>query len=349
MQRAIGYLSRFITEFDIEDPDHDLAGFGDDEDENGEAVQTAGVGTTSENGTHATGSESYDDVFEPDRRKLKTAHEWMMEAEEGEEVGRDVQCASTALSFTGLRNSLCDVTATAGHCEDGTELHMPSSRRLYIDMMAKRDTSRSTWVSWLRRRWSPVKEYNLELLMLEEGRGLGLLERYLTEQTQMLEEAQAELIKLESQLEGVGVGPLSVGGDDGDLVVADMESAEVEPGDEALSQYSHCSQHGGDTSVSDSDEPRHRQSRLSEASTAQFINLSSETPERKVAAASNPGTRRSFFGMGRKVARADLGQVSREDMDGLVELWKASDEYTDSWTCSRADKHKVSTSGCQQQ
>lgn len=351
MQRALGYLSGFISDFDIEDPDHDLAGFCVDGDGTGEAVVgVPPLAPSSENGTLATGvSESFDEVFEIDRRKFKTLYERTIEVVE-EDDGIDIRWASTsnllALSLSRGRDSPCAVTA-GGHCEDVTEPHMPSSRRSNTDLTAQGDIPRSTWVSWLRRRWSPLKEKNVQILTMEEDRGKGLLERYLTEQTHVLEEAQAELIKLESQHEGVGLDRLlSEDGDGCALVLADLESAEVEQGDEALSQHSQQSQHGGDTSVSGSDEPRHRQSRLSEASTAQF-NVCNETPEKKVAA--SRGTRRSFFGMGRNVARVDLGQVSREDMDGLVDLWKASDEYTDSWTCSRADTHKVSTGGCQQQ
>lgn len=65
MQRAASYLSIFISDFDIEDPDPDLAGFGDAEHE-----PEGGQHRLEEE--HAAGSVSgSDDVCSPSRRGLQ--------------------------------------------------------------------------------------------------------------------------------------------------------------------------------------------------------------------------------------------------------------------------------------
>jgi hypothetical protein len=181
MQRAISYISLFLSDFDIEDPDHDLAGFGDGGDYETRpvasvdsamstqhmAVSMSGTHiTASISGTHA--SDSYDRVFELPNFEL--AHGQRIE--EGEEEKEEGQQQQQASSRSG-----------------GVPIATESSNR--------------NWLSWLRRRWSPLKEGNLTVLAMEDRSTAGpwLLERYLTEQTRLLEIAQAELIKRETQLE----------------------------------------------------------------------------------------------------------------------------------------------------
>ena len=180
MQRAISYISLFLSDFDIEDPDHDLAGFCDGGDYETRpvasvdsvmstqhmAVSMSGTHiTASMSGTHA--SDSYDRVFELPNFELSHGQRIEEEGEE-EEEGQQQQASSRS---------------------GGVPMATESSNR--------------NWLSWLRRRWSPLKEGNLTVLEMEDRSTAGpwLLERYLTEQTRLLEIAQAELIKRETQLE----------------------------------------------------------------------------------------------------------------------------------------------------
>jgi len=218
MQRAISYISLFLSDFDIEDPDHDLAGFGD----GGEyetrpvditestlasidsvmstqhmAVSMSGTHiTASISGTHA--SDSYDRVFELPNFELPHGHRIEEEGEEEEDGGQQQQASSRS---------------------GGAPMATESSNR--------------NWLSWLRRRWSPLKEGNLTVLAMEDRSTAGpwLLERYLTEQTRLLEIAQAELIKRETQLENGDLDQIIEGHPD----PADWEHETAGREDDALS------------------------------------------------------------------------------------------------------------------
>ena len=104
MQRAISYISLFLSDFDIEDPDHDLAGFGDGGDYETRpvasvdsamstqhmAVSMSGTHiTASISGTHA--SDSYDRVFELPNFELAHGQRIEEEGEEEEEEGQQQQ------------------------------------------------------------------------------------------------------------------------------------------------------------------------------------------------------------------------------------------------------------------
>ena len=144
MQRAISYISLFLSDFDIEDPDHDLAGFCDGGDY--ERRQVASVDsvmstqhmavsmsgthiTASMSGTHA--SDSYDRVFELPNFEL--SHGQRIEEEGEEEVegegGREVvliraqvpvECVyrSKVICIESLYSSRAVVFAQAGPCPE---------------------------------------------------------------------------------------------------------------------------------------------------------------------------------------------------------------------------------------
>jgi hypothetical protein len=206
MQRAVSYLSGFLSEFDYGDPDHDLASFSPED-----------RGAQREESEELDSSNS-EEVFAPDvfalhvsgpsdthRRMVKqepciadqTEENWFM---------ADGSRHSTKLMVIG-RDSPCP---TAHEVEEETQWP-PSSRSADgqspmrgIESMPRstwESMPRSTWLSWLRQRWSPLKEENIVLVELEGSYAQCLLERYLTEQTRMHQVAQAELIKRETQHE----------------------------------------------------------------------------------------------------------------------------------------------------
>jgi len=353
MQRAASYLSIFISDFDIEDPDHDLAGFGDAEHE-------PEGGQHRLEGEHAAGSASGsdDDLFAPDRRRPEHGHghghDRVVEEEEEEEAEKRWSVTSRS-KFGG--GSPCPTTGTQTELDDDESLKkLPSSRSMG---MPTNSNPQSGWLTWLRRRWSPLKEGNLKMLMKQEGQAQGLLDRYLTEQAYTLEVAQAELIQRETQ-------------DDTQLTLG-CPHAQCSGGGEAERAFSECgdlgdeyedevlSNHCGDTSVSDGDDPKAlRQSRLSEASTARFNPLSCASPRKREQLQSvtvpekteGKVQRSSFFSM---VTRPSLKispsppHIDGLNMDGLDELWSASTAYDDSWAKHSHNPVEKVSSGCQQQ
>jgi hypothetical protein len=280
MQRAISYLSIFLTDFDIEDPDHDLAGFG----EEGVCASThssmlegnnAG-GEGGEGGGHGRDVESdssdSDDIFlaacrpsEPVRRRH-------------EQHGK--RWSSTTNLLAMGRDS--PVTAAKrAHVEEAS-LHQMSSSRSVGEPLTE-SPPQNSWLVWLKRRWSPLKEGNLQVLVDKEGPvGQRLLDRYLTEQTRMHEVAQAELIKRESQqedgrlldsdchsqwLDAVGAHANAA------LAERQVESrTHTETPDNGEQEDDQGGNTSGNVSVSDScgdSAKARRQSRLSSASTAE--------------------------------------------------------------------------------
>jgi len=345
MQRVASYLSIFISDFDIEDPDHDLAGFGDAEcDQDGGRNKADDAGSVS--------SESDDGVFAPDRHQPHVGHDRVDEDdEEGEAEKR-----WSNIQFNGPSCPSC--TQTQNELEEMKKL--PSSRSAGFPI----EPDPQRWLAWLRRRWSPLKDSNLKMLVQQEGHAPGLLSRYLTEQTFHLESTQAELIGREMQesysvpgskfkFEAEGEGDaaraaLFVCGHLGD-----------EP-DEALSH--NC----GDTSLSDGERPKaERQARLSEASTAKFnpnsvLNFQKEEPKTTATCVSvkrrKAERRLLYFRMGKKPLRdvetvfPSCTNMDGLNMDGLEELWHASNAYNDSWVKhSHAVHIERVSSGCQQQ
>ena len=202
LQRAISYLSIFLTEFDIEDPDHDLAGFGEVEppartpsSQCGAAAASplqprpahharAAVGDPPQQadaGEESSDSGSEDDVFAPAARRAQAlragaAHKRWSSTSNLVALGRD---------------------APAPACGRDEEVqHAMSSQRSAGEAPPH---PRSSWMVWLKRRWSPLKENRLQMLIDDGGvKGVWLLERYLGEQTRGLEDEQAELIKREA-------------------------------------------------------------------------------------------------------------------------------------------------------
>ena len=95
---------------------------------------------------------------------------------------------------------------------------------------------------------------------------------------------------------------------------------------------------GGDTSQSDGDDSKNKRQSgltLSEASTTKKQCCQSQDPKRHShlqveATAGRQQT--SFFGMRKPGSRIESKSVSAVDMDGLEELWHASNAYADFWS-----------------
>ena len=313
MQRAVSFFSGFLSDFDIGDPDHDLASFvhGD------HFAQCAG----SEQDAASLEEVFAPDVFAPRVHGPAGAHRRAeMEPCVADHMAEKRWSSTTNLIVLG-RDSPCPTAHEEK--EEGVEAQWPSSRSVdgHADLVPDR-----SWLGWLRRRWSPLKEHNLKLLMEHEGGyAQGLMERYLAEQTHMHEVAQAELIKRETQLEdgwsdgeGVHDSPPAVprGG-------SGHRSAGVKDEDWL---------HGCvDTSLSDVDDAKaQRPSRLSEASTT-HVNMRSLllAKESKMLGVSLP-------------IRGDM------DVDGLDALRQASNDYADLWTQEHASAENVAR-GCNTQ
>jgi len=343
MQRAVSFLSGFLSEFDYGDPDHDLASFSPED-----------RGAQREESEELDSSNS-EEVFAPDVFALRVSgpsgtHRRMEEqpctADQTEENWFMVDGSrhSTKLMVIG-RDSPCPI---AHEVEDETQWP-PSSRS--ADGRAESsirgiDSTRSTWLSWLRQRWSPLKEENVILMDLEGSYAQCLLERYLTEQTRMHEVAQAELIKRETQHEdsrlddqslpdtahawhGEGGGP--AGEDRGGL--RDDDGCRGALRDDSLSH--NC----GETSLSDVEDAKpQRPSPLSEASTTK-MNMSTA----KMNMCSMSLVKKSkMLGVGTPV-RGGM------DGDGLEELWQASKDYVDLWTQHHKRAEKACRGGCNTQ
>lgn len=342
MQRAVAYLGSFLTDFDIEDPchgEHDLAGFGDVQGNHKDSCRDSELRDTAS-------SDSDEDIFAPavfsprfgklegdqagaasdDPNMVETQKRWSS-------VGR--RWSSTALRWSTAnllehgRDSPCATT----HGEEEDMQQLPSCRSTGPP---GETTPRKSWMGWLWRRQSPLKEYNVALLTEQEGGyAQGLMDRYLTEQTYMLEVAQAELIKMETELESDI--PLTLDCLHGQWFAGARSDLEAETpacneadeylqgvceggeGDDELSRH-------GETSLSDGEGHRQRQSRLSEASTTKLNKCSAAV--RKHGPALN------------------LQERVCGDIDGLEELWLVSKEYTDSWACHCDAVKDKSKSGC---
>jgi len=361
MQRAATYLSIFISDFDIEDPDHDLAGFGDAEcDQDGGRNKADDAGSVS--------SESTDGVFAPDRHQLHVGHD---RVDEDDEEGEAEKRWSVSNVVCGHDSPSCPTSCTQTQNELEEMKKLPSSRSAGFPI----EPDPQRWLTWLRRRWSPLKDSNLKMLMQQEGHAPGLLSRYLTEQTFHLESTQAELIGREMQ-EACSVPRCTLRSLECQHIQFATEGEATE-GDAAQAALSACGHLGdepdealshncGDTSLSDGEEHKAgRQARLSEASTAKFnpnsvLNFQKEEPKSTATCESvkreKTERRSSFFSMGKKPSRdvetvfpscMDTGGLN---MDGLEELWHASNAYNDSWAKhSHAVHNERVSSGCQHQ
>ena len=203
LQRAISYLSIFLTDFDIEDPDHDLAGFGEVEPpartpspQCGAAAASplqprpahhahAAVGDPPQQadagGEASSDSGSEDDVFAPAARRARALR-----------AGAAHKRWSSTSNLVALGR---DAPAPARGRDEEVQQAMSSPR----SVGEAPPHPRSSWMVWLKRRWSPLKENRLQTLIDDGGvKGVWLLERYLGEQTRGLEDEQAELIKREA-------------------------------------------------------------------------------------------------------------------------------------------------------
>ena len=354
MQRAVSFLSGFLSEFDIEDPDHNLAGFSTDDQEAparphaGPPRDEGGRTCRSRVCDEAASTASDDDVFAPDC--LAKPGQWeslggdLQDCEQGEERpwSTDSHRHSDIQAMEKGRDSPCTTTASV-HGDDAQQ-QVPSTRSMgTIDDTAPR----GTWLAWLKQRWSPLKEDNLEAMMrADRSASQGLLERYLTEQTYMHEVAQAELIKRENQLEGAKQSldlshDLSSAGVNPQMAVSICGEEQEDGEDEEV-----LSNNGGDTSQSDGDDTKVRRPSgmtLSEASTAR---KQSKTDSPMHPEATRGDRRASFFGMRKSVAVIQSHHVSPADMDGLEELWQASDAYANSWA---SPVPRSNSAGCKQQ
>jgi len=353
MQRAVSFLSGFLSDFDIEDPDHNLAGFGDGEVRAPPArpdvapIEDSSLRRAEAVCDDAASTVSFDDVFAPDCCPRGSVHgvpsngsengtaadnnRWSTDPHRHSDTralvqGRDSPCANSPLSST---------TGTA-HDDDDARQQIPSTRSMST---INGTAPRSGWLVWLKQRWSPLKEDNVKVLMQQDrAASQSLLERYLTEQTHMHEVAQAELIKRESQLED-GPPILDFSHDLSSAGVSAQFEVSVcghEDGDRDDDEV--LSNNGGDTSQSDGDDSKHKRQSgltLSEASTTRKQYCQSQDPKHHSpmqVEATTGRQRTSFFGMRKSGSRIESRCVSAVDMDGLEELWRASNAYADSWS-----------------
>ena len=382
MQRAVSFLSGFLSEFDYGDPDHDLASFREES------------GAQREESEELDSSNS-EEVFAPDvfalhvsgpsgkhRRMVKqepcmagqTEENWFMV---------DGSRHSTKLLVLG-RDSPCP---TAHEVEEETQWP-PSSRSADghgFDSMPRstwESMPRSTWLSWLRQRWSPLKEENIILMELEESYAQCLLERYLTEQTRMHQVAQAELIKRETQHEDGRLDDESLHdtlhawhGGDGGPVAEDRGGLRDDDGGKGALMNDSLSRncggqdtprawHGGGNGpagedkggVSDNDGGR---GALRDDSLSQNCGETSQSdaedakPQRPSPLSEASTTKKNMCSMSlvKKSKMLGVGTPVRGGMDGdgLEELWQASKDYVDLWTQHHKRAEKAGRGGCNTQ
>jgi hypothetical protein len=387
MQRAVSFLSGFLSEFDYGDPDHDLASFSPED-----------RGAQREESEELDSSNS-DEIFAPDvfalhvsgpsgtHRRMVKEEPCMANQTEANWFMVDGSRHSTKLMVLG-RDSPCP---TAHEVEEETQWP-PSSRSAVglspmrgIDSMPRstwESMPRSTWLSWLRQRWSPLKEENVILVELEGSYAQCLLERYLTEQTRMHEVAQAELIKREMQNEDGRLDDESLhdtphawhGGDGGPVGEDRGGLREDDVGRGASRDYSlshNCAGHdtphtwhggGGGPAGEDGGGVRDDnggRGALWDDSLSHNIGETSPShvedakPQRPSPLSEASTTRMNMCSMSlvKKTKMLGVGTPVRGGMDGdgLEELWQASKDYVDLWTEHHKRAEKVGRGGCNTQ
>ena len=387
MQRAVSFLSGFLSEFDYGDPDHDLASFSPED-----------RGAQREESEELDSSNS-DEIFAPDvfalhvsgpsgtHRRMVKEEPCMANQTEANWFMVDGSRHSTKLMVLG-RDSPCP---TAHEVEEETQWP-PSSRSADglspmrgIDSMPRstwESKPRSTWLSWLRQRWSPLKEENVILVELEGSYAQCLLERYLTEQTRMHEVAQAELIKREMQNEDGRLDdeslhdtPHAWHGGDGGPVGEDRGGLREDDGGRGASRDDSLSHncaghdtphtwHGGGGGPAGEDgggvrDDNGGRGALWDDSLSHNIGETSPShvedakPQRPSPLSEASTTRMNMCSMSlvKKTKTLGVGTPVRGGMDGdgLEELWQASKDYVDLWTEHHKRAEKVGRGGCNTQ